>query len=200
MSDALEVLSNDVLYGMMSESPDIAVALGLTDVAGRALPPAESAGLFRRRHAAAAADGRGVGAAACADSGERGQRGRRPHAAVARVHFRTRFSESLFRAGRIRLRGPSRPRHAYHRRSFGRDGDARPRSSACVSRGRTLLRGKAREAAAGRCRCAGVVWGSGENVASLRRASCSSVRQKISAAASPLRGRRTCSSKDCAAD
>ncbi len=38
MSDSLEVLSNDVLFGMMSESPDIAVALGVCEVAGRALP------------------------------------------------------------------------------------------------------------------------------------------------------------------
>lgn len=40
MKDTLAALSNDALFGMMSESPDLALALGLTDVGGRALPPA----------------------------------------------------------------------------------------------------------------------------------------------------------------
>lgn len=40
MKDTLAALSNDALFGMMSESPDLALALGLTEVAGRALPPA----------------------------------------------------------------------------------------------------------------------------------------------------------------
>lgn len=39
MSESLDGLSNEVLFGMMSESPDLALALGITDVGGRALPP-----------------------------------------------------------------------------------------------------------------------------------------------------------------
>ena len=123
MSESLDVLSNDVLFGMMSESPDIAVALGLTDVA-RARPAASgAAGLFRRGRAAAAADGRGMGAAACADSGERGERGRRPHArsrssssssAVFRIAFRAapastaRTISTRSRTSPAFIRSPSR--------------------------------------------------------------------------------------------